>query len=90
MRETPDPTRHPSLGSNARPERPDSRPSMVIACDDCAMQCTPTCEDCVVTYVLRAADEPPEALTLDVAEERAVRLLAQAGLIPALQYRLAV
>ena len=90
MRETPDPIRHPSLGSNARPERPDTRPSMVIACDDCAMQCTPTCEDCVVTFVLRAADEQPEPLTLDVAEERAVRLLAQAGLIPALQYRLAV
>ena len=90
MRETPDPMRHPSLGSNARPERPDSRPSMVIACDDCAMQCTPTCDDCVVTYVLRTDDEQPEPLTLDVAEERAVRLLAQAGLIPALQYRLAV
>jgi hypothetical protein len=90
MRETPDPIRHPSLGSNARPARPDTRPSIVIACDACAMQCTPTCDDCVVTYVLRVDDEQPEPLTLDVAEERAVRLLAQAGMIPALQYRLAV
>ena len=54
------------------------------------MQCTPTCNDCVVSYVLRVDDEQPEPLTLDTAEERAVRLLAQAGLIPALQYRLAI
>jgi hypothetical protein len=78
------------LGSNARLARPDTRPSLVIACDDCAMQCTSTCDDCVVTFVLRADDEQPELLTLDRAEERAVRLLAQAGMIPALQYRLAV
>ena len=93
MRETPDPRRHPSLGSNARPTRParpDTRPSIVIACDDCAMQCTPTCHDCVVSYVLRVEDEPPESLTLDAAEERVVRLLAEAGMIPALKYRSAV
>ena len=54
------------------------------------MQCTSTCDDCVVTYVLRAADEAPASLTLDVAEARAVRLLEQAGMIPALQYRVAV
>jgi hypothetical protein len=90
MRETPDPRRHPSLGANARPARPDTRQSIVIACDDCAMQCTPTCDDCVVSYVLRVDDEQPEPLTLDVAEERVVRLLAEAGMIPALQYRLAV
>jgi hypothetical protein len=69
---------------------PDRRAGLVIACDDCAMQCTATCNDCVVTYVLRVGDEQPEALTLDVAEARAVHLLAQAGMIPALQYRLAV
>ena len=90
MRETPDPNRHPSLGSNVWPARPDTRPSMVIACDECAMQCTPTCDDCVVTFVMRVDDEQLDLLTLDVAEERAVRLLAQAGMIPALQYRLAV
>jgi hypothetical protein len=72
------------------PTRRRSRAPIVIACDDCAMQCTPTCDDCVVTYVLRADDEQPEPLTFDVAEERVVRLLAQAGMIPALQYRLAV
>jgi hypothetical protein len=54
------------------------------------MQCTSTCDECVVTFVLRADDTAPAELTLDVAEERAVRLLEQAGMIPALQYRVAV
>ena len=40
MREPPDPTRHPSLGSVARASVPDRRAGLVIACDDCAMQCT--------------------------------------------------
>ncbi len=90
MRETPDPTRHPSSGPDARASVPDRRAGIVIVCDECAMQCTSTCDDCVVTYVLRADDEAPASLTLDVAEERAVRLLEQAGMIPALQYRVAV
>ena len=90
MSEPPDPTRHPSLGPVGRASVPDRRANLVIACDDCAMQCTATCDDCVVSYVLRVDDEQPESLTLDVAEARAVRLLAQAGMIPALQYRLAV
>jgi hypothetical protein len=91
-----DPTRHPSSGPDTRPDTrkplPDRRGAagIVIACDDCAMQCTSTCDDCVVTYVLRVDDEPLEPLTLDVAEERAVRLLVQAGMIPALRYKVAV
>jgi hypothetical protein len=90
MREPPDPTRHPSMGLDARAAVPDHHRGLVIACDQCAMQCTSTCDDCVVTYVLRADDDALAPLTLDVAEARAVRLLEQAGLIPALQYRVAV
>ena len=77
-------------GQSRRASVPDRRADLVIACDDCAMQCTATCNDCVVSYVLQVDVEEPESLTLDVAEARAVRLLAQAGMIPALQYRLAV
>ncbi len=59
-----------------------------ISCDDCAMQCTSVCSDCVVTFVLRsdhsAADQP---LELDVQAERIVRLFTKAGLIPELQFR---
>jgi len=96
MSEPNDPTRHPSSGPDTRTDigkpLPDRRgeAGIVIACDDCAMQCTSTCDDCVVTYVLRVDDEQPEPLTLDVAEERAVRLLVQAGMIPALRYKVAV
>jgi len=90
MRETCDPTRHPASGPDARAAAPERRAGIVIVCDECAMQCTSTCDDCVVTYVLCADDEAPAALSLDVAEARAVRLLEQAGMIPALQYRVAV
>ena len=86
MRDRSDQSRHPSFGADTRGAAPGRRASIVIACDDCAMQCTSTCDDCIVTFVLRADDEHT-TLTLDVAEERAVRLLVQAGMIPALQYR---
>ena len=63
---------------------------MAISCDECAMQCSSACAECVVTYVLRSTDDDEEPLMLDVVEARAVRLLAKAGLIPDLQYRVAV
>jgi hypothetical protein len=78
------------MGADARTTPPGRRAGIVIICDECVKQCTPTCDDCVVTYVLRADDEAPAPLTLDVAEERVVRLLEQAGLIPALKYQVAV
>jgi hypothetical protein len=63
----------------------DGIPSLVIDCDDCAHQGTSTCDDCVVTFLLgRSADD---AVIIDVAEERAVRLLADAGMVPRLRHR---
>jgi hypothetical protein len=58
---------------------------MVISCDECVMQCTAACADCVVTHVLSAE----RRLELDVASERAVRLLVRAGLVPASRYEVA-
>jgi hypothetical protein len=66
--------------------------SCVISCDECVMRRTSACADCVVTFVvddLHPPGGPTDALTFDVAEERAVRLLADAGLIPELRYRAA-
>jgi hypothetical protein len=60
----------------------------VISCDDCVMRCTTRCDDCVVNVVLQAG-RAEGTLELDQAEYRAVRLLATAGMIPDLQYRLA-
>jgi hypothetical protein len=58
---------------------------MEINCDDCVMQHTSTCDDCVVSFIV--GREPGEAVVIDVEEERAVRLLAKAGLVPELRYR---
>ena len=49
------------------------------------MQHTGACDDCVVTFIV--GREPGEALVIDVEEARAVRLLAEAGLVPELRHR---
>jgi hypothetical protein len=56
---------------------------MVISCDDCVMQHTAACTDCVVTHVLGV---DTNEVVLDVAAERAVRLLVRAGMVPALRH----
>ncbi len=56
---------------------------MEISCDDCVMQRTSACDDCVVTFI--CGREPNEAVVIDVAEARAVRLLGEAGLVPPLR-----
>jgi hypothetical protein len=55
----------------------------VIDCDDCIMQGTDACGDCVVTFI--CGREPDEAVVIDVAEARAVRMLGEAGLVPRLR-----
>lgn len=57
---------------------------MVISCDDCAMQYTDVCADCVVTHVLGA---DVHGVVFDVRTEQVVRLLVGAGLVPALRHR---
>jgi hypothetical protein len=52
-----------------------------IDCDDCAMQGTDCCADCLVTFI--CSREPGEAVVVDVAEARALRMLSEAGLLPA-------
>ncbi len=58
---------------------------MEISCDDCVMQDTRACDDCVVTFIL--GREPGEAVIIDVAEARAVRMLGEVGLVPPLRRR---
>ncbi len=57
---------------------------MNIDCGECRMQHTSACDDCVVTFTV--GREPGEAVVIDVEEERAVRLLARAGLVPQLRH----
>ncbi len=56
-----------------------------IDCDDCAMQHTEVCEDCVVTFI--CSREPDEAVVVDADEIRALRLLGEVGLAPRLRHR---
>lgn len=59
--------------------------TLTISCDDCVMQGTPACEGCVVTFI--CGREPDDAVVIDVEEERALRLLGGAGLVPPLRHR---
>lgn len=58
--------------------------SFTISCGECCMRQTEVCDDCVVTFICDR--EPDDAVVIDVAEARAVRLLADAGLIPRLRH----
>lgn len=49
------------------------------------MEGTSVCDDCVVTFLCGRV--PGDALVIDVAEARALRLLEQGGLAPALRHR---
>jgi hypothetical protein len=62
---------------------------LTISCDDCSMQCTSACDDCVVSFVLRNESDDSEPLVLDLDQARVVRLLGKAGLVPDLKYRVA-
>lgn len=55
-----------------------------ISCDDCVMQATSACDDCVVTFICER--RPDEGIVIDVDEVRAVRMLADAGLVPVLRH----
>lgn len=62
----------------------DGGQPLTIDCDECAMQGTDACDDCLVTFI--CSREPGEAVVVDVAEERAIRLLSGAGLLPELRH----
>lgn len=55
---------------------------MRIDCDECAMQHTATCNDCVVAVLLRESGGP---LEIDTAEAVALNAMADAGLVPRLR-----
>jgi len=58
--------------------------SVTIDCDTCVMQHTPACSDCVVTYLCER--EAEQAVVIDIADLRAMRALAEAGLVPELRH----
>lgn len=58
---------------------------LTIDCADCAVGPSDACADCLVTFI--CGREPGEAVIIDVAEERALRLLADSGLVPPVRHR---
>jgi hypothetical protein len=54
---------------------------MLVDCDTCAVR-GPACADCVVSVILGA---PPAGVDLTVEEQRALRVLADAGMVPELR-----
>ena len=58
--------------------------TFTISCDDCALQASDACGDCVVAFVLNR--DPEDAIVIDVEEMRAVRMLSDAGLVPSLRH----
>ena len=59
--------------------------SFTIDCAECVYRATKVCDDCIVTFIVDRA--PDDALVIDAAEARAVRLLADAGLVPRMRHR---
>lgn len=55
---------------------------MLIDCDECRMQHTTACADCVVTHLLEDLAGPIE---LDPDQAEALELLADAGLVAPLR-----
>ena len=58
--------------------------ALTIDCDECSLQGTAACDDCVVTFLL--GSERTTSVVIDMAEARAMRALGEAGLVPALRH----
>ncbi len=56
-----------------------------ISCDDCSLQATQACEDCLVSFLL-GPDDRAEAVIVDVVEARAMKMLERAGLLPSIRF----
>jgi hypothetical protein len=65
--------------------RPDSDgdDALVISCQDCVMQHTDHCGDCVVTFFCDERTEQP--VVVEAGEAQIVDLLIGAGLVPGLR-----
>ena len=58
---------------------------LVVSCDTCVMKHSDACGDCLVTFMCGDATET--TVIFDIEEQRAVRLLANAGMVPTLRHR---
>ncbi|HVE93850.1 MAG TPA: hypothetical protein VNB24_02940 [Acidimicrobiales bacterium] len=59
--------------------------SLSISCNDCVMQHSSHCDDCIVTFLCDEDGAMPVAI--EDREVRALRLLSAGGLVPELRHR---
>jgi hypothetical protein len=59
--------------------------TITVSCDDCCLQGSDACDDCLVSFVL--GRDPDDAVVIDAAEARTVRMMATVGLVPSLRFR---
>ena len=69
----------------------DAGNGFTISCDECAMQATSACGDCVVTFLLDeglARERAPAGAVTDLDDEQArvVQLFGRAGMVPRLRH----
>jgi hypothetical protein len=68
----------------------DHNSVFTISCDECVMQATSACGDCVVTFLLDESptrERSPTALVdLDDEQARVVQLFGRAGMVPRLRH----
>jgi len=73
------------LGMNER----DQSGVFTISCDECVMQATSACGDCVVTFLLDESSAnqraPAPLIDLDDEQARVVQLFGRAGMVPRLR-----
>jgi len=62
-----------------------TREPLIISCDTCVMVATSACDDCMMNCLVDTRHDG--AVVLDFEEQKAVRLLAKAGLVPTLRHR---
>jgi hypothetical protein len=68
------------------PEPAPPHPEVLcIDCDECILQDTEACGDCVVSFLCGVEASGP--VVVDLAQVRAMRLLDEGGLAPPLRHR---
>jgi hypothetical protein len=73
-----------SLSEERSSRRLSSPAAFTVDCADCSHRETQVCEDCVVSFIV--GREPDEAVVVDAAEARAVRMLEHVGLVPGVRH----
>lgn len=75
-----------SLNDHQREGEPmNDSTTLIISCDTCVMRHSDACADCLVTAL--CGREEDEAVVFDMEEQRALRLLTTAGLVPTIRHR---